>query len=54
MIVFGVRGRNSSMETHTQYDEETLKNSDLKVCRFVSKGGGHMKGLKTAQALKEI
>lgn len=38
--------------THTQYDEETLKNSDLKVCRFVSKGGGHMKGLKTAQALK--
>ena len=40
--------------THTQYDEETLKNSDLKVCRFVSKGGGHLKGLKTAQALKEI
>lgn len=40
--------------THTQYDEETLKNSVLKVCRFVSKGGGHMKGFKIAQALKEI
>ena len=40
--------------THTQCDEETMKNSDLKVCRFVSKGGGHMKGFKIAQALKEI